>query len=687
MSCKHLSRRRTIAALLLVLAVAAVALALCSLRGGAWNGTELDSSSKYRAHQRRGVPPAALDVAQPMARFSWTISGSVRSTRGAPLPSASVCAMVDRSLAPKQCVNVEASGQFELAQLDPEVRLVIASAPRHVTREYAVSAPTPASAEHETMLLELDPGGATVSGAVIDVSGGYVGGALVSAVKPGSEELMSTTVSNAEGLFELSVLDGPAALLAEADAYSLGYAEIEAPAHGVTLAMAPAGAISGVVVADDTRAPLSGVAVTAKNGDGLQVRERTTVSADDGTFQFGALPPGRYEISAASSEWASARNWVAIGVGEVSTPLSVIVSRATTLTAVVQLDGKPCLTGYLEVSGPKVSVAQAGSDQTVHLQGLPPGHYQVGVACIGQSHEPFSDDLELGLEPVSRVWNLSPVAEGDQQTEHREPAGTLRASTTTAAGVPVSAPMVWARMVWATQGRGPGVRGQRRGSCFVFENLQLGEYEVYVDGATETRQRVLLSSDKQLVEVSLKLPAYTQISGRVLDEANQPMPDVWVRATNTDALTQEAPGTPVLSDADGAFSIPNLLPGRYAVDADGRDGRGQLDGVRAGAEGVEVHVTPHGTLSGVTLAASGHAEPSSIYCRRQGDSEVHMTNSGAQWTFPWLPAGGYDLFVIGESGSAARSVTLKAGSKLELSVFVEPMNKDLRPTWVKENSR
>jgi hypothetical protein len=107
-----------------------------------------------------------------------------------------------------------------------------------------------------------------------------------------------------------------------------------------------------------------------------------------------------------------------------------------------------------------------------------------------------------------------------------------------------------------------------RGAELVFEPIALGRYEVAFDSAAPgSGRRVELTQPGEVVELSLPLPSPGRISGRVVDEAGQAVPDAWISVAGSSDLAQFRPSTPVLSNAEGEFVVSGLLPARYQLSA------------------------------------------------------------------------------------------------------------------------
>jgi hypothetical protein len=316
------------------------------------------------------------------------------------------------------------------------------------------------------------------------------------------------------------------------------------------------------------------------------------------------------------------------------------------------------------------------ADGTLEVHGLWPGSYRVDVVCSDRPHAPVSDTVVVGPEPLMRHWDLIPEEEPAPRevVEDCSERGAIR--VTTRLGL---IPRV---TNGRERGAGTSVRGRRDGEAFVFEDLCVGRYQVYMERAPEARREVHLARGGQELHVTLEPPEAGAIAGRVIDAQGEPLPDAWVRATHESAEAGRGEAAPTLTDVDGEFSLDGLFPGRYVLTIESAAGRAVMDTSVPGSTSVVARVSEHGAMRGTVVSPSGASESFVLAYRRLPESEVQVTAGVGNWSLPWLSTGIYELAAITESGVASRVVTLEAGSTLALALVVEPGATP--PAWVQE---
>lgn len=394
----------------------------------------------------------------------------------------------------------------------------------------------------------------------------------------------------------------------------------------------------------------------------------TANSGSDGVARLEGLLPGRYSLLAQCDG--------AIPLHETLELNDEPLERALELERGLELRGSVLSTAGSGLSGvavlvhpvPGKDMPQAFGPATHQCvtdpsgafacSGFTPGSYD----CEAQAHgKKISDTLRVTLdaaEPTVIVLTASGLA-------------SIRATLQSGArGLGRSA-------VFARRGQELPVQAVRESDEFVFDNLELGSYRVYVGIGIEEpakARRVELTQAGQVVDVSLDLPAPLAISGRVLDARRQPVPDTWVHATTAEPMRAEVWDDAVLTDELGAFTVADLSPGHYELRATHSSGEGSAQ-TEAGAQGVVVLLEGQAALAGTVTAMTGEPVTNGFtleYGRPGAGSEQLVLTTGARWAIPSLPPGEYQLVASAKQGSAATTVTLRAGARLDVPLMLSP---------------
>jgi Carboxypeptidase regulatory-like domain len=148
------------------------------------------------------------------------------------------------------CTNTDRLGAFEIAVAPGAWLLAVCGGAglRNITQETLVTA-----GKFVPVRLVLSPGGATLSGKVLDASGGPISKATIAAYPPGvgerpDEPALALALSGADGAFSLSATEGELELRVAADGYATALLSTSAPKTALDVALLPGSSVSGVVV-------------------------------------------------------------------------------------------------------------------------------------------------------------------------------------------------------------------------------------------------------------------------------------------------------------------------------------------------------------------------------------------------------------------------------------------------------
>jgi hypothetical protein len=302
-------------------------------------------------------------------------------------------------------------------------------------------------------------------------------------------------------------------------------AQAQPPVRDTRPAVAVAtGTIAGVVVADDAQGrPLRRARVTL-NGQALDMG-RSAITADDGSFAFTRVPPGRFTLAASKDGYVS----LSYGSRRTGRPgTGIQVAEQQSLRVTLRLPRGAVITGtVVDVDG----LPAPGIPVTVMVRRYVGQQGEARYQSAGPPASALSDD-----RGVYRIYGL--------------PAGEY-----IVAGQP--------------QMRQPGlanveVRTVSRG---VVSDKSLTMTQVFHPGATELGRavRVTAAAGEELggIDIQLQYVPLATVSGTVTAEPG------WNPASVTIARIDEVPGFDrtlrVSADGEGQFTFRGLSPGQYRV--------------------------------------------------------------------------------------------------------------------------
>lgn len=620
-------------------------------------GPRQEARAEPSAREARSRAPA-----QAHSNLAGSTPGVVRARAGEGLEGATVCVAKPAGDPGsfERCVETDEGGRFEFAEgLEPATS-VLASAVGYRSRLQQLERD---ATPNEELLIELDPGGDALSGQVVDASGGAVIGALVT-LRGASDAVIGAASSDADGRFEITASMDGVELCARAEAYSRTCRLAADSSEEHVLVLAPESVITGRVLTRASETAVAGASVIASNRNGLHVPPRSTVSAEDGSFAISGLPAGGYALIAVAPDSRSVEQWVSVGLGETSAPVTLWAAPAVRLSAVVLSGGEPCARGSVALSGPVWVHQSLLPDGTVQLDGLLPGRYDATADCDHALSQTAS--LAIASEPVEHVWELEKLPgswEPNEAALANAPAGgTLRAV--------IEGELSGISGLFVESQEGALRRGRRRDSVFVFEGLLAGEYRVYVNDV-EQAERARITRDGEVVEMRLRASPPAWITGRVLSDDGVPVPDAWVSATRSDAAVAALMAAPpTLTDQNGAFSLAGVPGALYALRVASPSGDARLERVKVDQD-VLIRVFPPASLSGQVLTAEGQPVPEfTLTYQSAHDGTVHEGRGAHSFHLPMLEPGAYSLTVSSPLGSARKEVQLAPRESSEVTLTV-----------------
>lgn len=381
----------------------------------------------------------------------------------------------------------------------------------------------------------------------------------------------------------------------------------------------------------------------------------------EGRAVLDGIVPGRYRVSVECEAGLDQSDWLDIGpdpvtrVWELEQGLQV---RGVALTpAGTAMPGVPIEVSPVDEPFGRTSVRCTTDERgEFSCAGLEPGDYE---CAIGHGLPARSESVRITVTEQSSPRVVLRA--------HRE--GTLRVRIEGAGSLDLQALALVARS------KGGAMLGELVGDEILFEPLALGSYEIASESSTAgSGTLVELTREGQIAELTLPLPSAHTLTGRVVDDDGQGIPDAWVRATLTTRNALFRPVTPVLTGGDGAFALPGLLPGSYRLVVSSSGGEAQLDGIASDRSDVLVRLPSYGSLEVSLRSAAGSPVGDFIVAYRSSAHAVSVQTPGSRgaWSAPWLPPGRYELTAQAAEGSVTTSLELPPGGELRVALRLEP---------------
>ncbi|HVK86700.1 MAG TPA: carboxypeptidase regulatory-like domain-containing protein [Kofleriaceae bacterium] len=637
------------------------------------------------------------------------VSGTVTDVGGGPIADARLTAVVsgirEIRAGADFITTTGADGRYEITLPTGELKLVAShddysSGSRHIEL----------SAEPMTVDFSLVPG-ATIRGTVVARDSGQpVSGGVVRAEGDGrglgEGDAMSTI--DEEGNF---VLRGLTSGQIELHALGLGFAT-ESPTvvsigigeqlEDVKVLVDRAYSISGRVVRKGKpEQGLPGVTLGAFSIASQAFGFSLEPSAADGAFTIVGLKKASYNLFAVGEG----------SVPDVGKPVEIVDRDLENV--IVELDAGVTISGRVEPATPKVAMSiepaipigfanmfeavksllvNGETDDTgaFVLRNVPAGSFKLNARA---------EDGRAATQPLV-------VADVDQSgiVVKLEPRASISGRVVDTNGKPVPELAVQGSLQGDTKQLNFNINGRRGGvstkadGTFSLVGLDPGEYEVqaqdgdpfFVRGgkATESneksRARVKVAAGEAKTGVVLTVEARDGvIRGTVLAPDGKPAADAWVTASRTfdGKLPDGVPAKyarymndaskPVLTNADGQFTITRLRKGTFTVAADGPRGASHVEktGVKPG-DTITLQLTSLGSLTGKVTVGGAPVTKFDIGCEGgDGTKRKHVEAADGVYTLERLAPGAYDCEVDSDAGTAeAKAVVGSEPKQLDISL-------------------
>ena len=627
------------------------------------------------------------------------VRGTVSDVGGGPIGGARVAARAERELsedAPPIVTLTGPDGHYELSLPDGSFALTAAH------DDYtAVTHEAEVVGKPLTLDFALVPGG-TITGQVIARDTGKpVPGAVVEG-RAGRRRYAGTreTVSDGDGKFTLRSLPSGAIAL---EAAGYGYASsspttvelgIGEQADGVRILVDHALSISGRVVDKASKQGIPGAHVAAWT----MATQSKAVAPDptdkDGAFEIVGVKPGSYLLVVmAEDKMPEIGKNVEVTDKDV-TGVIVEVSTGATLSghvdpgAVASIELSPAgeigIGNIMEMI--KTAFVHADSDGTGEfvLRHVPDGKFVI----VARTKDGPTGKLAItvaGADQTGLVVTL-------------EKRGSISGRVIDTNGAPVAGTKVIAQAAEGTSPASMVVTTMQHGGAtsaadgtFKLVGLEAGKYRVETWGVDDMVTRMITKDKKQVepvdVEAGVERSGVTVtveardgvIHGTVLGSDGHATADAWVTAypqppDSVPAKYAEymsfAALPPVLSGADGKFTIDHLRKGKYHLVAEGPRGASHGEQDAKSGDSVTITLASLGTLSGHATMRGAPVTSYDLSCHSPSASiDRHVDAADGSYLLEHLAPGSFTCAVSADSGTASGKVDVPAGpATLELQI-------------------
>lgn len=635
------------------------------------------------------------------------VRGTVSDVGGGPIAAARITATRQRMSMRSETEIVAMTG------VDGTYRLTLADGSYSISAEHDDYTDAEKSVEiagqPETIDFVLTPG-AVIRGRVIardtrqPVPRAMVDASIGGAQK-GRERRDSSAFTDDNGAFQLRGLSSGAVSISAA---GRGYASsaptvvevsIAETVDNVEVLVDRAYSITGRVVNQaDPKQGVPGVQVGAFSfaGDGDGNRAAAPDPTDEhGAFEIVGVRPGTYMLFAGIEGMIPEIGQRVTVVDRDVTDVEIKLAAGVTLSG--RVDPRAVATITLELAGAvglanmfdafKVMLVRADSDATgtFQLRNAPAGAFRI----VARTKDGTTGKLDLTVGTTDQSGLIVPIS----------PRASIAGTVIDKRGSPVPGMKVTARS--KNERSGPfniSMSSMRDGvitksdGAFKLVGLEPGTYEVRADDPNDfTRFSGNAEGTDKPVEVELAEAAVRTgvtitveprdgvIRGVVLGADRKPAPDAWVTARRTytaprgdgdqDWSFELSASDPVLTAADGRFSIERLRKGEYTLVVDGPRGssRAEKTGVKPG-DTVTITLAPLGTLAIRATVGGAPVASYDLSCDGPSDVRRQVTSADGSYKLERLAPGDYRCSASADAGTAHGKVTVPAGAvQLELA--------------------
>lgn len=416
--------------------------------------------------------------------------------------------------------------------------------------------------------LVLAIGGQTLTGTVTDASGGAIAGARIDAAQldfnATARRAVAAAFSNADGKYKLAIGSGQIVVAASHPEYTPQTRYVDVGDGGATanFSLVPGGVIEGIVRDVQTKQPVPGAEVRARNDssalDLVSATEHVVKADEGGKFRFAGLRPGAYELFAKKeARRTRVPTGIGLGVAEQQTDVVVFVAGTAAIRGKVIDDTGATVAHATVTAFADGEAGKAISDEkgAFVLEGLPPNRW----ALRGTSDLHIADGQAIAeLKKVDVNDVVVHVKRGLVVKGHVEPRKVCDIEVI---AVVQDMPFIQPRSAMTTSS-----------GDFEFRPLAPGRATIAAHCPNGEQGRVEIAIDASAVEHIVSLTTGGSFAGRVVDTSGKPIAGAMMTAEHVKELTRiengiVASGFKAISSASGQFEITGLGVGDYRLTA------------------------------------------------------------------------------------------------------------------------
>lgn len=381
---------------------------------------------------------------------------------------------------------------------------------------------------------------------------------------PSAGEKYLSTTTGTDGRFRIDGLpEGAACELGAAKAglaqdqkiYQLEFNRysFRAGQSNITLILRPAASIEGVVIQENTDAPVAGVRVMPMEPDIRQLSAPSTITGPDGKFHLAGLGAGHYTLRAFIDaepfpDWVCQPVMASVEAGSTNSGVKIIASRGGVIEVMVQDNSHnlPVQNASVSVNGLSYPMPALTSEQGVARLRLAAGYYYGSASKEGWGSHSFQAQVENGqTNRLSVSLQTNKTISGTVVDPEGHPAPNLRVTA-----------IASARGQARTDAQGRFTLSLTHSAFLGSPDQSFNGVLVVCDPVRNLAATVNLTEDS--ANVILKLEPGLVLAGRALDDAGRGVTNAYLDLIFRAERLGMSLGPTFPVDAEGRFEIKGL---------------------------------------------------------------------------------------------------------------------------------